>query len=167
MMPPDRRSAVLVACIGNDLVADDAAGYEVYRILLTLDLPAEARIDFIGVAGLDLLDRLRGDERALIIVDAVQFGSPPGTIHRMDWNRIPEWDNPSISVHTIGLKETIAIGRILYPEKIPPSVLLVGIEGRCFNRTRDAMTPAMAAALPKAAECIRDELITLLEESLT
>ncbi len=160
----DLRTDVLVICIGNELVADDAIGYEVFILLESMDLPSGARIEFAGVGGLALLDRLRGDERALIVVDAVQFGAAPGTLHCLSWDKISFCGNSAISVHGIGLKETIDIGRILYPKMIPPEIILVGIEGRCFNQMRDAMTPATAAAADDAALYIRSKLFTYLEE---
>jgi hydrogenase maturation protease len=153
-----QRSSTLVVCIGNDLVADDAIGYEVYRLLTACDLPGKVRIEFAGVGGLSLLDQLTGEEKTLIVVDAVQFGAEPGTIHCLPWDRIPSLGSAAISVHDIGLKETITIGKALYPEKMPPSIFLVGIEGRCFNRMRDAMTPETAAAAYTAAECIKNML---------
>jgi hydrogenase maturation protease len=160
----DLRTAALVVCVGNELVADDAVGYEVYTRLQAMELPSGARIEYAGVGGLALLDRLRGDERAMIVVDAVQFGAAAGTIHCLPWERVPSCEKSAISAHGIGLRETIDIGRILYPEMVPPAIVLVGIEGRCFNRMRDAMTPATAAAADDAAEYIRGELFTYLEE---
>lgn len=159
---PGVRSAALVACVGNDLVADDAIGCEVYSRLRMMDLPSNTRVEFVGVGGLALLDLLRGDERLLITVDAVQLGAAAGTIHCLSWDALPS-ANAAISVHGIGLKEAIAIGRILYPERMPPAVVLVGVEGRCFNRMREAMTPATAAAADGAAELVRRQLITTFE----
>jgi hydrogenase maturation protease len=158
------RAATLVVCIGNELVADDAIGYEVYNRLSAMDLPAGTRLEFVGVGGLALLDHLRGDERAMIVVDAVQLGAPAGTLHCLPWNRLPSFRNAAISAHGIGLKDAIEVGAILYPEKIPSIVLLVGIEGRCFNRMRDAMTPATAAAADEAADYIRRQLYNHCEE---
>ncbi len=156
------RSAGLVVCVGNDLVADDAIGYEVYSRLRMMELPAGARVEFAGVGGLALLDLLKGDERVLITVDAVQLGAAAGTIHCLSWDALPA-SSAAISVHGIGLKETVDIGKILYPELIPPVIVLVGVEGRCFNRMREAMTPATAAAAEGAAEYVRRQLITYLE----
>ncbi len=157
------RSAALVVCVGNDLVADDAIGCEVYSRLRTMELPHGARIEFAGVGGLALLDLLKGDERVLITVDAVQLGAAAGTIHCLSWDKLPSSESTAISVHGIGLRDTIDIGKILYPELIPPVIVLVGIEGRCFNRMREAMTPETAAAADGAAEYIRRQLITYLE----
>ena len=159
-----QQPSVLVVCIGNELVADDAIGYEVYKRLHTMDLPEGSRIEFVGVGGIALLDLLRGDELTLIVVDAVHFGATPGTLHCFSWDNVPFCSNPVISVHGIGLKETIDIGRILYPEKIPQEILLVGIEGRCFNKMRDAMTPATEAAAVDATLYIRDKLVDYLEK---
>jgi hydrogenase maturation protease len=95
----------------------------------------------------------------LLVVDAVQFGAEAGTVHCLPWDQLPSFGSSSISVHGIGLKEAIDIGKALYPERIPPSIILVGIEGRCFNRMRDAMTPETAAAADKAVEYIRLKLL--------
>jgi hydrogenase maturation protease len=158
------RPAALVVCVGNELIADDAIGYEICGRLRAMELPPGARIEFAGVGGLALLDYLTGGERVMIVVDAVQLGADPGTIHCLPWDAIPSYGNAAISAHGIGLKETIDIGKILYPDWLPPAILLVGIEGRCFNRMRDAMTPATAAAADKAAEYIRGQLFHYLEE---
>ncbi|GAB6097870.1 hydrogenase maturation protease [Desulfatiferula olefinivorans] len=153
------RPTTLVVCIGNDLVADDAIGYDIYETLKTRPLPGHVRLEYAAVGGLSLLDRFTGDEDSLIVVDAVAFGAEPGTVHCLAWDEIPRFSRSSISVHDVGLKDTIAIGRALYPEKIPPKIRLVGIEGRCFNRMREFMTPETAAALKPAVECVLDMII--------
>ncbi|MHB8772743.1 MAG: hydrogenase maturation protease [Syntrophales bacterium] len=159
---PGGRVAALVACIGNELVADDAIGYEVYERLRRMELPRETRVEFVGVGGLALLDLLRGDERLLVTVDAVQLGAAAGTIHSLSWDELPSAAACAVSVHGIGLREAVEIGRVLYPELIPPVIRLVGVEGRCFDRMREAMTPATAAAADGAAEAVR-QLITMHE----
>lgn len=149
---------MLVVCIGNELIADDAVGYEVFNLLQEMDLPS-VRLEFVGVGGVALLDHLQGDEAAMIVVDAVQFGSPPGTIHQLSWDEIPAGSNRAISAHGIGIRETIEIGRIVCPEKLPGKIFLIGIEGRCFNRTREAMTPEAAVAIDTAALQVQQYLI--------
>lgn len=150
------KPSTLVVCIGNDLVADDAIGYDIYEALRTLRLPGHVRLEYAAVCGLSLLDLFTGDEERLIVVDAVEFGADPGTVHCLAWDEIPRFSRSSISVHDVGLKEAIDIGRALYPETMPPSIHLVGIEGRCFNQMREFMTPATAAALEPAVERILD-----------
>ncbi len=154
-------SGVVVVCVGNDLVADDAVGYEVYRRLADSGLPPGVTLHYAAVGGIALLDYLTGGETAMIVVDAVQFGAPTGTIHKLGWDELPSFGSGAISAHFIGLKETIDIGKLLYPELLPSTVTLVGIEGRCFNSTREAMSPEVAAAIDPAVACIREHFQTL------
>lgn len=154
-------AGTLVVCIGNELVADDAVGYEVYHELLRMELPEDARLEYAAVGGVALLDLLTGEEKALIVVDAVQLGAQAGTIHHLSWDEVPNCGNSAISAHGIGLKETIEVGKVLCPEKLPQEIRLVGIEGRCFNRMRDEMTPATAAAISDAARCIQKYLLNV------
>lgn len=158
---PVASGRIVVVCVGNDLVADDAVGYEVYRRLAGSPLPPGVTLHYAAVAGIALLDYLTGDESAMIVVDAVQFGAPTGTIHDLRWDELPDFGAGAISAHFIGLKETMDIGRLLYPELIPSTVTLVGIEGRRFDQIRDAMSPEVAAAIEPAAACIREHLHTL------
>lgn len=148
----------LVVCIGNELVADDAVGYQVYQHLQRHGMPPGTRLEYCGVGGVALLDLLTGDEAALIVVDAVQFGAEPGAIHCLPWDRLPELPGHAVSAHGIGLKDTVAIGQALYPEKLPGRILLVGIEGSCFDQLGRGMTPAVAAAVPAAVELLLHEL---------
>lgn len=157
-----KKGAALVVCIGNELVADDAVGHEVYQTLAAMSLPEGTRVEYTGVGGVALLDRLTGEEELLIVVDAVQFGAPAGTIHCLPWDNIPSCGNSAISAHGIGLRETMQVGQLLYPEKLPQKILLIGIEGRCFNRMKEFMTPETARAVDNAvAACL--EQITQLQ----
>jgi hydrogenase maturation protease len=158
-----RDRGALVVCIGNELVADDAVGHEVFQVLQAGDLPPGTRLEFVGVGGIALLDLLNGSEGALVVVDAVQFGSRPGTLHRLTWDEIPAYGNAAISAHGIGLREAIEVGTALCPDKLPPVITLFGIEGRCFNRTREYMTPDVAAVISEVVAAIRKELIQLYE----
>ena len=158
---PVAAQGVVVVCVGNDLVADDAVGYEIHRRLAGAPLPAGVRLHYAAVGGIALLDYLTGGEAGLIGGDAGQGGAPGRTIHPLAGAGPPNFGGGSISAHSIGLKETMDIGKLLYPERLPPTVTLVGIEGRCFDRPRDAMSPAVASAIEPAVALIRNYLHTL------
>jgi len=144
---------VLVVCIGNSLVADDAAGCEVYRLLTEKKLPSGMRVTLMGIAGIDLLDELQG-EQTLIIVDAVQFGARPGTLHLLPWEEIPQTAGLPVSAHGIGVRESIEIGRVLCREKMPEKVMLLAIEGNCFDTIGGPMTPEVRSAVKTAADMV-------------
>lgn len=148
-MPTSNRRTIIV-CIGNELIADDAVGFEVYKRLATCN----ARLEFCSVGGIDMLPMLNG-ETDMIVVDAVQFGRTPGTIHVIPWDSLPR-SSSAISAHGLGLRETIEIGNILYPQAMPERITLVGIEGRCFNRTREHMSEEVCNAISMAVKTVEE-----------
>ncbi len=152
------RPQALVVCIGNELVADDAVGYQVYQRLQTLELPSATRLEYCGVGGVALLELLREEDQQLIVVDALQLGAPAGTVHCLAWDQLPPQQSAAVSAHGIGLREALAIGRLLYPERLPERVLLIGIEGCSFDQLGGAMTPAVAAALPLVVTAVQRAL---------
>jgi hydrogenase maturation protease len=140
--------------IGNDLVADDGAGPAVYDLLAAAPLPAGVRLLHMGLGGIALLDELEGEE-TLVVVDAVMLGDEPGTVHVIEWAELPE-AGQAVTGHGIGVREAIAVGRRLFPERMPRRVFLVGIEGRRFDGLGEPLTPAVAAAIrPAAAAAMR------------
>lgn len=147
---PHSDHRTIIICIGNELVADDAVGFEIFNRLNG----CSSRLEYCSVGGIDLLPMLEG-ETDLIVVDAVQLGAEPGTIHVVPWDDLPSVSS-SISSHGLGLRETIEIGRTLYPETMPERITLVGIEGQCFNRTREHMTAEVNDSIDSAVSLIKE-----------
>lgn len=143
-------ATALVVCIGNDLVADDGVGHAVHRVLAAQVPAAGMRLQLLGLGGMSLVDKFQGEEQ-LIVVDAVQFGAPAGTIHVLDWAALPA-SGCQFSCHGIGIREAIEVARKLFPEMTPETVHLVGIEGRCFDQLGEGLSAEVqAAVLPAAA----------------
>lgn len=153
-MPTSDRRTIII-CIGNELIADDAVGFEIYnRLEGRFTGSNRVRLEFCGVGGIDILPLLEG-ETDLIVVDAVQFGAATGTIHVTPWDSLPG-NSSAISAHGLGLRETIEIGNILYPQTMPERITLVGIEGRCFNRTREYMSKEVCSAITMAVKMVEE-----------
>ncbi|WP_163336990.1 hydrogenase maturation protease [Desulfopila sp. IMCC35008] len=143
----------LIICIGNALAADDGAGADVFEELKRAGLPEGARLCFLGLGGLDLLDELAGEDQ-LIVVDAVQLGGPVGTVHVLDWHAIPVMGPRPVSGHGIGVREAIEVGRRLYPERVPGHIVLVGIEGAVFDQLGIPLSDEVRQAVPRAVNTI-------------
>jgi hydrogenase maturation protease len=146
---PDNSGHALIVCVGNELIADDAAGFEVYQRLAGV----EARVEYLSVGGIDILPLLDGTP-FLVVVDAVHFGYPPGTLHCVDWADLPR-NSAAISAHSVGLREALEIGTLLYPDLMPAQITLVGIEGRCFDLPRRFMTPEVSDAIEPAVLVVK------------
>jgi hydrogenase maturation protease len=78
---------VLLIGIGNAYRHDDAAGLMVARRLKERALSSCEVHEQVG-EGTALMELWKGAER-VVVVDAVQSGSPAGTIHRFDANLHP------------------------------------------------------------------------------
>jgi hydrogenase maturation protease len=148
--PP--RGRALVACVGNALIGDDAAGCAVYDRLARRP-PDGVRLAYLATSGISLLEHLSG-EPLLVVVDAVQFGAAPGAVHVLALETLPAAHGPAVSAHGIGLREALEVGNLLYPGQMPRQAVLVGIEGRCFDAIGAQMTPAVARAVPRAARAV-------------
>ena len=82
---------------------------------------------------------------AVVIVDAVRSGAQGGTLHRFDASTqpVPATFQHSSS-HTIGVAEAIELARQL--GRLPPRVLLFGVEGAAFDASAH-LSPQVARAL--------------------
>jgi len=143
----------LVVCVGNDLAADDGVGREVFLELGKRALQDDVRLVFLGLGGIDLIEQLDGEER-LIVVDAVQFGEPPGTVHILDWDSLPHMAPRPVSGHGIGVREAIEVCARLYPERVPKNIWLVGIEGECFDQLGAGLSADVQQAVIEAADVV-------------
>ena len=72
---------ILIACVGNIFLGDDAFGVEVARRLARVELPEGVRVIDFGIRGLDLTYALLDAYEAVILVDAAPRGGRPGTLY--------------------------------------------------------------------------------------
>jgi hydrogenase maturation protease len=120
----------LVIGAGNEYRCDDAAGIIAARILKGL-LPDEIIVAENDGDGAKLMD-LWNEYENVIIIDAVSFGTEPGTIHNIDANRTVFPKETSIhSSHMFSIAEAIETSRAL--NKLPEKITVYGIEGKSYE----------------------------------
>jgi hydrogenase maturation protease len=128
---------LLIACIGNIFLGDDAFGCEVARRLAARPLPEGVRVVDFGIRGFDLALALLDDGVDLaILVDAVPRGEPPGTLYVIE----PDWDeqigldpNEATPVEMHSLDPVKVLRLVLTLGGRPKRVLLVGCEPSPFD----------------------------------
>ena len=103
-----------------------------------------------------LLNLLGGVDTA-ILVDAVQSGADPGTLHRIDESAIDTFANGSDSAHGFGVGETLVLGRSVDPDSLPEVIVVIGIE---VGQTDIGvgLSPEVEAVLPDAVILIEEEI---------
>jgi hydrogenase maturation protease len=119
---------------------DDAAGLLVARRLRELGVDACEQ----SGEGLALLDSWTGAD-AVVLIDAVMTGRPPGTL--TVWNAsdapvVPDFVR--CSTHAFGVAEAIRLARVL--GRMPARMTIYGIEGRQFG-VGSAPAPEVGAAV--------------------
>jgi len=138
--------------LGNDILADDAVGILAAREIERLALPG---LDVVtsSESGLSLLDHIQDVDR-LIVIDSIPTArAEPGTIHVVREHEVA--GPPGGSPHFIGLFETLALGRAL-GLRVPAEVTIIAVEAADCLTLGGPMHPAVAAAIPRVIELVRE-----------
>jgi hydrogenase maturation protease len=143
--------------VGNPFRGDDAVGRAVVGRLRG-ELPPEIKVQEESGDGTELLEAWEGAD-CVILVDAVQSGAPPGTIHRLDarFEKLPAWFSHS-STHSFGVAEAIELARTM--GDLPAKLVVYGIEGLDFSAGTE-LSPEVAEVVPAAASLILQEILQL------
>jgi hydrogenase maturation protease len=156
------RPAVLVLGIGNILLHDEGIGVYVIRELQKSDIPYHVELLDGGTAGADLLDDIC-DRLKVIVVDAVDADIEPGTVLRIRPEDLIPSANPSVSLHDVGLAETLAMARHMNCE--PKDVVIFGVKPKDISPGL-GLTPETNAILPEIIDLVLAEIETFVEPVL-
>jgi hydrogenase maturation protease len=150
----------LVLAVGNSLLSDDGAGLVLLeRLRRSSDWPGGVEWVDGGTQGIALLGVLAA-RRAVLILDAVQLGSPPGTVHVLGMDCLRRFgSSTSRTAHEGNALRLLATAELL--GDLPPHVVVVGIEPESI-RTGLGLSPAIGAALDEACETAGAELARIV-----
>jgi hydrogenase maturation protease len=158
---------ILIAGVGNVLRADDAFGVEVARRLEKVDLPEGVHVVETGIAGIALVQELQEGWDALIVVDTVDLGRPPGRVMLIDYE-VPDVNEMSFEER----HDFLADMHLATPERaltlagalgvLPPHLLMVGVQ----PEDPDAVSETMSAPVTAAVEVAIAEILNHVEQLL-
>jgi hydrogenase maturation protease len=156
--------------LGNPILSDDGVGIHIVRaaaarwkgVARSADAVrlADASVEFqeASAGGLRLLEVIAGYDR-LILVDAIQTpDGAPGRIHRLSSNDLRASLHAG-STHDLSFQGALAWGRQI-GMALPPddAITIIAVEAEDVLTFGEALTPAVAAALPAAVEAVLAEL---------
>ncbi len=149
----------LVIGLGNPILGDDGVGWRVAETV-SASLPANngcgrhVEVDCYALGGLSLMERLIGYERA-IIADAIQTSDgKPGNIYCLSLDDLPDLSaGHTTAAHDTSLQTAIRLGRAM-GAMLPDEISLVAVEARRVYDFSEELSPAVAAAVPRAAQII-------------
>jgi len=146
---------VLVAGVGNTLRSDDGFGVAVARRLEGMPLPEGVRVVETGISGMTLVQELMEGYDALIVMDTVDRGRPPGTIMLIE----PDLPDPNEMSHD-QRHEMTANTHLATPSQVmmmakamgnlPDRVVLVGCQPVDAEGLGMELSPEVAAAVEVA-----------------
>lgn len=149
--------SILVLGLGNVLMNDDAVGIRAVEELQKRYLFPEI-VDLLdgGTLGLDLLPRLEGVEK-LLIIDALQMGATPGAVFRLEGEEVPRAFANKLSVHQMGLQDLLAVSEL--QGHLPPQVVVCGAQAESIE-----MGLQMSAAVTEAMDELLASVVAVLSE---
>lgn len=157
---------ILIACIGNIFLGDDAFGIEVAGRLAQIRWPEGVRVRDFGIRGLDLTYALLDGYESVILVDAAPRGGRPGTLYMLE---LP-LDDPAradddilVEAHNLDPARVLRLASTLGGSV--GRLILVGCEPGPIDESADfglEMSPAVRAAVDEAVALIESLVARLL-----
>ena len=172
----------IVIGLGNPILSDDGVGWKVIEKIQSIipssrlwhpspnESPSgvlreedrdegEVVLETASLGGLSLMERLVGFERA-ILVDSMETGQGhAGSVRMFTLDELP---NPSAghsaSAHDTSLVTALKTGRRM-GLSLPTEIRVVAIEAKQVYDFSEELSPAVAAAVPIAAQAVLDILV--------
>ena len=152
MAPPAR---IVVLGVGNLVMSDEGLGVRcIERLQASGALPPDVAIIDGGTSTNELLGEIE-DTELLVIVDAIAGGGAPGSLVRLEGDRIPAAFSNKLSPHQHGINDLLAT--LAFLGRAPRRVVVLGaVPGRIALGLE--LSPEIEAALPALAALVVAEV---------
>ncbi len=161
-------SRVLIAGMGNVLRHDDGFGVEVAnRLAEQKILPAQVRVIEVGIGGIHLVHELMAGYDVLIVVDAIEHNSSPGTVHvlQADVPDLETWTEEKRSdfladMHYTTPSKALILAKAL--DILPPQVFIVG----CQPANQDELGIGLSEPVERSTQTTIREIKKIVQNML-
>jgi hydrogenase maturation protease len=141
-----------VIALGQRAAGDDGVGLAVLEELRRHGVPEG--IELVHAPEDGALITLLETRAAVVLVDAV-LGREPGEVLELAPEELEARGLRPVSTHGLGAAQAIALARTVAPATVAPAIRIVGVTIAPPARYVQALSPAVAAAVPRAAARIR------------
>jgi hydrogenase maturation protease len=150
------RAGVLVLGIGNVLWADEGFGVRAVQALHQgWQTPPEVRLMDGGTQGLYLLDAVC-EASHVIVLDAIDFALPPGTLKVFRDAEVPVWSDTVMSLHQASFQELLSLARLR--DRFPQRITLIGVQPEVLDDLGGSLSPRVRTRVDEAVALAVAEL---------
>jgi hydrogenase maturation protease len=151
------KTPVLVLGVGNLLWSDEGFGVRcVEELHQRFEWPAGVRLLDGGTQGLYLVNDVCAAER-LLVLDAVDFGDPPGTVRVVRGDDVPRFTPAKkMSMHQTGLQDVLSAAELM--GHLPRAIVLIGVQPAVLEDFGGSLTPIVSAQIEAVLALALQEL---------
>lgn len=144
---------------GNPVREDDGVGIYVIEQLKARITDENIEILDMGTAAFEILFKLKGRDRIILVDAVVNTGEAVGTLYKVPASEIEGHiqDDPLVFLHSLKWDQALSYAKKMFPEEMPAQidVYLVAIDSTRFN-----------TEMTEAAKAGADRLIAKIQEDL-
>lgn len=153
MSTSNRRTVVIG--LGNPLMGDDGLGLvALERLRAGYAIPPEVELVDGGTWGMNLLPVIE-DAGRVILIDAIDVGTAPGTPIRLERNRLPRYLATKISPHQVDLRDVLGLAELR--GTLPNDTIALGLQPKRV---------ALGNELSDVLRCRVDDLVAFVVQEL-
>jgi hydrogenase maturation protease len=142
---------------------DGSPAERVAEALGERDLPPGVTVTEVGISGVSMAQDLMDGYDAMVLVDAMERGADPGTVH-VERAEVPDLDDYSrreigsfaADMHQTDPSKVLVLGEAL--SVLPEPTVLVGCEPRDTDDLADSLSEPVRAAVPRAVDHVETVL---------
>ncbi len=165
---------VLVVGVGNVLHGDDGFGVAVAERLSRRRLPAGVTVAETGIGGIHLVHELMSGYDALVVIDAVDRGRPPGTVMVIDAEvtdvrglEVGERHDLLADMHLATPERALMVARAA--GVLPERTLIIGCQPARIDTLEIGLSPtvsdAVTSAIAEVERCLQE--LTSVDDPVT
>jgi hydrogenase maturation protease len=141
--------------LGSPIMGDDGFGLAVLaRLEERWELPEDVELVDGGTWGMTLLPTIEDSDHVLFI-DAINTGSPPGTVAVIEREQLPKYFMLKLSPHQIDIREVLAACELR--GTLPEVTEAYGAQPDVIDMSTE-LSPALAARVDEVADLVGERL---------
>ena len=149
------KPSVVVIGLGNPLMGDDGLGLAVLEELRTgYALPPNVELVDGGTWGMNLLPIIE-DAAELILIDAIDAGQTPGSLVRLERDRLPRYLATKISPHQVDLRDVLGLAELR--GTLPANTVALGLQPESIE-FRNSLSDVLRCRVDTLARAVAQEL---------